>query len=70
MLAIFFLDVPVEDRFRLASIMFAFFSIPIFVFVKEPGERVTITGSELVRSFGQIFETIEHARGVLNQTAR
>ena len=63
-LAIFFLDVPVEDRFRLASIMFAFFSIPIFVFVKEPGERVTITGSELVRSFGQIFETIEHARGV------
>ncbi len=63
-LAIFFLDVPVEDRFRLASIMFAFFSIPIFVFVKEPGERVTIGGSELVRSFGQIFETIEHARGV------
>jgi UMF1 family MFS transporter len=63
-LAIFFLDVPVEDRFRLASVMFALFAIPIFVYVKEPGERVTITGSELVRSFGQIFETIEHARGV------
>jgi len=63
-LAIFFLDVPVPDRFRLSSIMFAFFAIPIFVFVKEPGERVTITGGELVRSFGQIFETIEHARGV------
>lgn len=63
-LAIFFLDVPVEDRFRLSSVMFAFFAIPIFLVVKEPGERVTITGGELVRSFGQIFETIEHARGV------
>ena len=63
-LAIFFLDVPVEDRFRLSSVMFAFFAIPIFVFVKEPGERVAISRSEVVRSFGQIFETIEHARGV------
>ena len=63
-LAIFFLDVPVPDRFRLSSVMFAFFAIPIFVFVKEPGERVAISGREVVASFGQIFETIEHARGV------
>jgi len=44
-LAIFFLDVPVEDRFRLSAVMFAFFAIPIFVFVKE-----TATGEKLTRS--------------------
>ena len=63
-LTIFLLDIPIADRFRLASVLFAFFAIPIFVFVKEPGERRAISRSELISSFGQIFETIEHARGV------
>jgi UMF1 family MFS transporter len=63
-LAIFFLDVPVEDRFRLSAVMFAFFAIPIFVFVKETATGEKLTRSELAGSFGQLFRTIEHARGV------
>ena len=35
-LLIFFLDVPVADRFRLTAILFLLFAIPIFVFVREP----------------------------------
>jgi UMF1 family MFS transporter len=56
--------VPVEDRFRLASVMFAFFAIPIFVYVKEAPAMAGISLADLTSSFGQIFETIEHARGV------
>ena len=63
-LAIFLLDVPVEDRFRLAAVMFAFFAIPIFVFVKEDTTGEKLTRAEIIGSFGQIFQTIEHARGV------
>ena len=63
-LAIFLLKTPVEDRFRLASVLFAFFAIPIFIFVKESGSRSRITGGEIVGAFGQIFDTIEHARAV------
>ncbi len=63
-LAIFLLDTPVEDRFRLASIMFAFFAIPIFAFVHEEGERTAISRRDLTGSFGQIFQTIDHARAV------
>ena len=63
-LAIFFLDVPVEDRFRLSAVMFAFFAIPIFVFVTETATGEKLTRSELAGSFGQLFRTIEHARGV------
>ena len=63
-LAIFLLDVPIEDRFRLASVLFAFFAIPIFIFVKEEPSRRPISTADILGSFGQIFETIEHARGV------
>lgn len=63
-LAIFLLDVPVEDRFRLAAVMFAFFAIPIFVFVKEDATGEKLTRAEITGSIGQIFQTIEHARGV------
>jgi UMF1 family MFS transporter len=63
-LAIFFLDVPVEDRFRLSAVMFAFFAIPIFLFVKETATGEKLTRSEVTGSFGQLFRTIEHARGV------
>jgi len=63
-LAIFFLDVPVEARFRLSSVMFAFFAIPIFVFVKEQGTGETVSRSDVTGSLGQIFQTVEHARGV------
>ena len=63
-LAIFLLDVPVEDRFRLASVMFAFFAIPIFVYVKEDGERAALSRRDITGSFGQLFQTIAHARDV------
>ncbi len=63
-LAIFLLDVPVPDRFRLASVMFAFFAIPIFVFVKEESTGDKLTRAEIVGSFGQLFQTLDHARTV------
>ena len=63
-LAIFLLDAPVEDRFRLASVMFAFFAIPIFVFVKEEATGEKLTRAEVLGSFGQLAKTIEHARAV------
>jgi UMF1 family MFS transporter len=63
-LTIFFLDVPVEDRFRLSAVMFALFAIPIFLVVKEASTGETISRGELGGSFGQLFRTVEHARGV------
>jgi UMF1 family MFS transporter len=63
-LAIFFLDTPVPDRFRLSAVMFALFAIPIFVFVKEDPSAGGISRRDVVGSFGQIFNTIEHARDV------
>lgn len=63
-LAIFLLDVPVEDRFRLSALMFAFFAIPIFLLVKEASTGETISRADLASSFGQLFRTVEHARGV------
>ena len=35
-LLIFFLDIPVVDRFRLSAVLFLVFAIPIFLFVSEP----------------------------------
>ena len=66
-LTIFLLDVPVADRFRLAALFFAVFSIPIFLFVREPKAEATeprITARDVVASFGQLRVTIQHARGV------
>ncbi len=63
-LAIFLLDVPVEDRFRLSAVMFAFFAIPIFIFVKEESTGEKLSRTDLTGSFGQLFLTLEHARTV------
>ncbi len=63
-LAIFLFDVPVEDRFRLASVLFAVFAIPIFVFVKESPTGERLSRADLTGSFGQVFRSIEHARAV------
>jgi UMF1 family MFS transporter len=63
-LAIFLLDVPVEDRFRLSAVMFAAFAVPIFVVVKETSNGESITRADLTGSFDQLFRTVEHARGV------
>jgi UMF1 family MFS transporter len=63
-LAIFFLDVPVEDRFLLSAILFAVFAIPIFLIVKEPSTGGRISRSDLAGSMSQVVRTIEHARVV------
>jgi UMF1 family MFS transporter len=63
-LTIALLDVGVEDRFRLAAVLFALFAIPIFVVVKETSTGESISRAELAGSFGQLFRTVEHARGV------
>jgi UMF1 family MFS transporter len=65
-LLIFFLDIPVVDRFRVSALLFALFAIPIFVFVREP--RVSgapaVTAAEIRDSFGQLKRSIAHAREV------
>jgi UMF1 family MFS transporter len=65
-LLIFLLDVPVTDRFRLAALLFLVFAIPIFVVVREPvGEpRARLTAAEVIASFGQLRQSIAHAREV------
>jgi UMF1 family MFS transporter len=65
-LLIFFLDVPVADRFRLAALLFLIFSIPIFVIVREPmpKDEAQLTFRDVVASFGQLRVSIEHARAV------
>ncbi len=65
-LLIFLLDVPVADRFRLTSILFLLFAIPIFIFVREPriDGQPAITRAEIRDSFGQLKRSIAHAREV------
>jgi UMF1 family MFS transporter len=65
-LLIFFLDVPVADRFRLTAILFLLFAIPIFAIVREPRARDErpITLGDIVASFGQLRASIDHARQV------
>jgi UMF1 family MFS transporter len=65
-LLIFFLDVPVPDRFRLAAILFLIFAIPIFVIVREPRspDEQPLTVRDIVAAFGQLRTSIDHARQV------
>jgi UMF1 family MFS transporter len=62
-LLIFLLDIPVEDRFRLTSVLFLLFAIPIFLFVKEPQVSADrpMTARDLLDSFGQLRRSIAHA---------
>jgi len=46
-LAIFLLDVPVEERFRLSALLFALFAVPIFVVVKETSNGESISRADL-----------------------
>ncbi len=64
-LLIFLLDVPVADRFRLAALLYLVFAVPIFLVVREPGDRDAppLGLAEVVASFGQLRASIEHARG-------
>ena len=57
-------DVPLEGRFLVAAILFAIFSIPIFVVVRETGAVGRISGRDVTSSWSQLKATVEHARGV------
>jgi UMF1 family MFS transporter len=65
-LLILVLDVAVEDRFRLAALLYLVFAIPIFLVVRErrTHEEPPITPREVVAAFGQLRTTIAHARAV------
>jgi UMF1 family MFS transporter len=65
-LLIAFLDVAVVDRFRLSAVLFLLFAIPIFLVVREPGteRRARMTAAEILASFGQLRQSIAHAREV------
>jgi len=64
-LLIFFLDVPVPDRFLLSAVLFAAFAVPIFLIVREreePGPGLRL--ADVVASWSQLATTIRHAREV------
>ncbi len=65
-LLIFLLDIPVELRFPLAALLFALFAIPVFVFVRDPGDprAPRITLGDVVGSWAQLRRTVAHAREV------
>ena len=65
-LLIFLLDIPVVDRFRLTAILFLIFAIPIFLVVRERRrpDEAPLTRHDILHSFGQLRESIEHARQV------
>jgi UMF1 family MFS transporter len=59
-------DMPVGLRFTLAAALYALFAIPIFLVVREaPAPDATrMTAREIAASFGQLRDTIAHARAV------
>jgi MFS transporter, UMF1 family len=65
-LLILVLDVPVEARFRLAAALYLVFAVPIFLVVREPRTRdePPLRAADVIRSFGQLRASIEHARTV------
>lgn len=65
-LLIFFLDIPVVDRFRLTAILFLVFAIPIFLVVRErrSQDEPPLTARDVIASFGQLRQSIAHARQV------
>ncbi|MEO5966568.1 MAG: MFS transporter [Candidatus Limnocylindrales bacterium] len=65
-LLILLFDVGVEQRFLLSAVMFALFSIPVFVILRErpapDAEKLTV--AIVVQSWKQLRTTIAHARQV------
>jgi UMF1 family MFS transporter len=65
-LLIFFLEIPVVDRFRLTAILFLAFAIPIFWFVREarrPDEQ-PLTRRDITGALGQLRRSIGDAGDV------
>jgi len=65
-LLIFFLEIPVVDRFRVSALLFALFAVPIFLYVREPrvSGQPRVTAAEVRDAFGQLKRSIAHARQV------
>ena len=63
-LIIFFADIPIADRFRVAAILFALFALPIFIFVHEGRTGDGPSKAQLANAWSQLFRTIDHARTV------
>jgi len=62
-LMIFFLDIPVVDRFRLTAILFLVFAIPIFWFVREPRrpDEQPLTRRDVTGAIGQLRRSLADA---------
>jgi MFS transporter, UMF1 family len=58
------LDVPVENRFLVAGVLFAIFAVPIFLFVRESGPIGRIAVADVVGSLSQLRTSLGHAREV------
>ena len=58
------LDVPVEGRFLVAGLLFAFFAIPIFLAVRETGPIGRVSRTDVLGSLGQLRTSVQHAREV------
>jgi UMF1 family MFS transporter len=63
-LLIFFLDIPVGDRFLVAALLYALFAVPIFLFVRDPAGTVRPTFGDVARSWAQLKLTVQHAKEV------
>lgn len=64
-LVLIVLDAGVGQMFVVAGALFAIFAAPIFLVVREhPSTEQPITRELVLRSLGQLRETIDHARGV------
>ncbi len=57
-------DIGVNERFLIAAVLFAVFSIPLFLVVRETGPIARINWSDVVGSLGQLRTSIRHAREV------
>ena len=60
----FVTDIGVNERFLIAAVLFAVFSIPLFLVVRESGPLARISWSDVVGSLGQLRTSISHAREV------
>jgi UMF1 family MFS transporter len=65
-LLIFFLDIPVIDRFRLTALLYLAFAVPIFLVVRErrAPDEPPLRAADVLASLGQLRLSIAHARQV------
>lgn len=64
-LVLIVLDAGADQMFVVAGLLFAIFAVPIFLFVREsPARGEPLTRADVIRSLGQLRETIAHARAV------